>query len=142
MNPGSAPALPLQPLRLLRLLLAFCLLLGAWTVAAAHLHADGGHGAAAAPCHGQPDGSTAAGHGHAATAVMSVMPAPSSSHAPDGCCGSSAACHAHCGMGAAMPVAQAALPTPLFARTVLRQRRAARYAPPAPDRLIRPPISA
>jgi hypothetical protein len=99
------------------------------------------------PCHGQDGAAAASAHGHTAMGIAMAatahpLPALPAVPAPDGCCGSSAACHAHCGLGAALPVAQAALPAPPFSRTVRLHGSAARYAPPAPDRLIRPPISA
>ncbi|MES2185959.1 MAG: CopL family metal-binding regulatory protein [Pseudomonadota bacterium] len=148
MHPGSAPFPLLRPLRLLRLLLAVCLLLGGWAAASAHMGTGGGQGGSGAiPCHGQDGAVAASAHDHpamgmAAAPAAHALPALPLLPAPDGCCGSSGACHAHCGLGAALPVAQAALPAPPIAHLVRRHGSQVRYAPPAPDRLIRPPISA
>lgn len=125
---------------LLRLLLTCSLVLagGAPALAQAHAGAPPPVADAHAPCH-----DTAA----PAMESMGTQPAPPhhgthpASPAP-GCCGDMAACAAHCAPAGALPVATADWPALAVPTAVLPWPADAGHVPPAPRRLIRPPIGA
>ncbi len=124
---------------LLRLLLACSLVLGgvapvlaqapAGMPAHGHCHEEG----AGQPMALVPDA-------HHADASHAAHPAPA--QPAHGCCADMAACLGHCALVGALPVAVAAWPVQALPVAALPRPADAGHAPPAPRRLIRPPITA